>query len=612
MKVSLGRLWPLLLILLLGFALRVYQIDRLPFRGDEVFTLNKWVNQPILTTLNSPVVIDDPHPPLAYAIFNFWGILLGDSEFSLRILPTLINTLGIAAAYALGAFFFSPRHGVLMALFWAVHPFQIWHAQDARNYALWSAFSALALWFALVALKKQRPIWWTAYIAVAAIAAYLYYLELLMIAALNLYVLVAYRRDLSRLRAWVGAQITLTFLLGLWFIQGRLFAGGSYPGTTIDFDPGALLVLFLPALNFGRTLSPDLMRWLWVPLLVIFSLGFYRLWRSHKPIALFVALVVFVPMCVLSLVSLRLNVFAPRYILGVVPAFMLVFAFLSFDLMRRSAAAFFVVPAFVLFLSLYSLGNYHFSNDYAKSPDWRSLSSYLHARVEADDVVVQTAADEAFTHYYTNRTPIERLPANPQQPASEIEAVLEQNRDQYRSIWLVANPLDWPNADIGRQWLLDHMQPVRQSRIADLPAEQFMPWQPTIDPTTDEVARFDSALVLLTVEPQMPIEPDGSLYVWVYWQTGQQTETPIKTFLHLTALNDPQPLAQADQHPHEGRLDSTSWPEALLFREVYRIPAGELERGSYALRIGVYEAETGIRLNAAQGDSVLVTTVDLP
>ena len=131
----------LVIIILIGFVLRLYRLDAVAFRGDEAFSVQYWAGQPLATTFSEIATIE-PHPPLTYVLFRIWGLLVGtEHEFSLRLIGVLPNLLGIAAMYALGLHLTGDRRvGLLAAAFWAIHPFQIWHAQDFRNYALWRGF----------------------------------------------------------------------------------------------------------------------------------------------------------------------------------------------------------------------------------------------------------------------------------------------------------------------------------------------------------------------------------------------------------------------------------------------------------------------------------------
>src|SRR5215204_5959790 len=140
----------LVTIIVIGFALRLYRLDTVALRGDEAFSAQYWAGEPLATTFSSIATIE-PHPPLTYILFRAWGLLVGiQHEFSLRLLGVLPNTIGIAAMYALGTQFSRDRRvGLLSAALWAIHPLQIWHAQDFRNYAMWAGLSVVTLWSAL-------------------------------------------------------------------------------------------------------------------------------------------------------------------------------------------------------------------------------------------------------------------------------------------------------------------------------------------------------------------------------------------------------------------------------------------------------------------------------
>ena len=171
---------------LLGFALRFYQLNRVPLRGDEAFTVLHWMREPLASTLAN-IATKDPQAPLSYVLYRAWGFIMGTGENVARILPALLNVLGIPVMYALGHRLRGWQLGLLAALLWSINAFQIWHAQDARNYAIWAMLSPLAVWLALRALDRQRRIDWLLYVIAAALAGYIYYLELFVVAALNFY-----------------------------------------------------------------------------------------------------------------------------------------------------------------------------------------------------------------------------------------------------------------------------------------------------------------------------------------------------------------------------------------------------------------------------------------
>jgi 4-amino-4-deoxy-L-arabinose transferase-like glycosyltransferase len=624
MKQSITSLAVVIFLTTAGFALRLYKIDTVSFRGDEAFTAMNWVEKPLAETLNSEIVLKDPQPPLAFALFRVWGLTFGVSEFSLRLLPALMNVIGVPVLYALGQRIGGRHVGTLAALLWAIHPLEIWHAQDARMYAGWATASAAGIWLALRALEKQRRVDWALYIVVAAAAAYLYYLELFTLLVLNVFVIFTYWGNWRLIWRWLTAQILIGLVLAPWFLQGRLLTGSGYGGTTFNFDPPRLLTWFLPSLTFGSTLPENLTALIWPLILFALLAGFIALWRQNRRAALLMGLLGAIPPLLLGLVSLRLNVFTPRYVLSSVLAYIMLFASLVTAVFRRgwygsvylSKAVSIMLLCGWLSISVYSLYNYFEVYDYAKAPDWRELTRYLHAHVAPDDIVIQAAADEAFTYYYANFTPFERLPANPYQSLSEIENVLETSRDQYRSLWLVANPpTGWVNAHSGQEWLDANMQIVRSIEIDALPARQYMDWRvrpDEIEPTPLGV--YENIAELVGAKILTPSEANNDLIVWLYWRPLHTTENPLKIFVHLTGNTNPAtgtPLwTQDDQFPQDGRTSSQTW--SGIFRDVYTLPLTGVPQGEYTLLVGLYDPQTGKRILLEDGtDHVVIGTLNI-
>lgn len=611
-------------LMLIGFALRIYHIDTVSFRGDEAFTVLNWVSQPLSVTLQSDIPLRDPQPPLAFAIFRLWALTFGSSEFSMRVLPALFSMLGIPAVYALGKRIRNRNLGLLAALFFTLHPFLIYHAQDAKAYAIWASFSAISVWLALRALDKNRRLDWLLYIAVAAITAYLYYLELFSLLALNVFVLIAYRR---RWRPWLLSQGAIALLLAPWYLQPRLFLSSGYGGTAAGFSLDAILTRLLPTLIAGPTLVPGPAlpaQWPTSLALVILLLTLLAiaatilLSRRFAPLLVLLAIVPFVA---LSLASLRLNVFAPRYILSTVPIFALMFASLILAVWLNIAGMRRALPVLLcgLFVAvqLVGLGNYYANPVFAKAPDWRGLTDYLFQAVEADDLVVQTAADEAFTLYYGRHSDFERLPANPDQSQAEINNRLARAADNYSSIWLVAQPHEsWPNASAPQDWLDQNMQLIRESQLGTLPIRQYMPW--TTDIPAQSLANFEGIVDFVAMEVSPATDPDGRLTILTYWQPESQSDRPLKIFVHLMGeVNNPASgtalWSQDDQFPQDDRLNTSTWSTGTVFRDVYHLPISDLPAGDYNLVVGLYDPENGQRLLTDAGmDNYIVRTVTLP
>lgn len=589
-------------ITLLGFALRVSNINRVALRGDEAFTLIHWVREPIEVTLFGEVAVRDPQPPLAYLTYYLWGQIVGNGIETLRFLPALFNLIGTAALYALGTHFQGRRAGLIAAAIWALHPLEIWHAQDARNYALWGASTAVSLWLALRALKSARSLDWALYVFVAAVSAYLYYLELFVVAALNVYVLIVHIRQRRVLGRWLLSQIVLALLLAPWFLQERLLFGSGYGGTAGQFDLMQLITWFVPTLMFGETSFVNHNAVL--ALLLAFSLLVLLLirLRQQRTEGVLLMALVFVPLLGIAVASTRLNVFVPRYVMSVViPLVLLVVVYIESG--KRVVR---ILIGGLLVLGLVT-SYMDYAIDYTKAPDWHSLTTYLANVHRQPGAIINASADEAYTLYHQESDladELYRLPANPNQSEDEIVAALEQAMVEHESLWLVAEtPPDWENRGIVEMWLEGHMQRGLDTHVGGIRLEQYL--RPDVDVTalpSQPLAEFEGVVSLQAADFVPPPERHGVLFIQLIWLPESSTSAGLKSFIHVVGPINPDsgsPLwAQDDQLPLDGALSSTSWPVDVPFRDIYEIDVSGVSAGTYELRVGWYDEVSGQRLEA--------------
>lgn len=610
----------LLAILLLGFGLRLLDLYAAPIRGDEVFTIRYWMRQPLAITLTNNVM-DDPHPPLIIGMYRGWSLLLDGDERIARFLPALVNVMGIAGLYALGKRLGGRTMGLLAALFWAVHPFELWHAQDARSYGVWAAANVLTVWLGVRAASSTRWRDWALYVLAATAGAYIYYLELFTVAALSLWVLIAYWRRWAVVRRWVIANAAVGLLLAPWFLQPRLLTGSGYGGTTGGFNPGLLLTWFLPTLTFGETLAPNLVNLVWPLLLLVLVAAAVLWWRQDRRRALLPALLIVIPAALLALVSLKLNVFTPRYVLSTVAGMLLLVAFAVVWLWRRGALARLLgMIVAVGWFGLAGLSLSHYYSDYTKVPPWPQLVAYLEEEAQPADLIVQAAADEAFNYYLDELDePFDRkqLPANPGQSADEITALLDADLLTHARFWRVAQTFpDWPSYGIVEDWLDAHMQRVTDTTVAGLRAQQYRRWQVSPDELSAEpLATFADVARLRGVEIIRDNADRRALVVLLYWEALRQTDTPLTGSVQLIGPTNPAtgtPLWSQDDHaPQMGRAETTAWTEGDIYRDVYTLPLQDVPAGPYELVTRLYDPATGARLTVDGSDGFSLGSVDV-
>ena len=627
MALSRSDLVILILIILLGFGLRIHDLQAVPLRGDEAFSVQYWTRLP-LGEAWATVAPKDPHPPLAYALFNIWGRVIGETDtvFALRFLAVLGNMIGIPAIFALGWRLSRSRFvGILAALIWALHPFEIWHSQDYRNYAIWAGLSVTALWLGLRLLDQRSRHDWVLYAFVAASAAMIFYMEVLLTLALACVAFLTCRQRSNFLRRFLSLQLVIIVAVAMSFllVQAEPILSGTYAGNTQAFALEDYVLRFAPVLTFGETIpfNPQALGLVLMLVVVLFAIRI-RLVSARQ--FRFAALLILLPLLLLGAVSLFRNVFHPRYVLATVPAVILFLTLGSYHMagfLRPYLKVGQEILTLLLLLPWFVLAGVtldaHFNNPaFRKAPAWDEVGSFLNSRVTKDDLVINLASDAAFGYYFDGNLAEDiAFPLSPNQSADEISAVLESASEQRRSIYVVAhsNP-SWPNAGLVEMWLRDNMQAVLNTDFSGLEVGQFMPWI-VRDPPTTALARFDDVIELLEFAVSEQPLPTGQLLLRATWRALEPTTQPLKTFAHVYGEYNPDTgsilWTQDDQYPQQGRLDSTRWQRGEVFREIYYLPVAAIAEGSYKLHIGWYQPETDSRLLLDDGaDSHFLTTLE--
>ncbi len=612
---SLRQLLPLAFIILLGFFLRIHALEAVPLRGDEAFSAQYWSDMPLTRSL-AEIAPLDPHPPLTFALFRLWRQVLGgiESVFSLRLLSALGNTLGIAAMYGLAAAVIGSRGaGLIAALMWALHPYEIWHSQDYRNYALWACLSVSALWLGLRLLLRRRRVDWLAYGLAALAAAMIFYTELFNVAALGVAVTLLAGRDRAFILRFLSLQLLIALAVAVSFalLQARAGFVGAYGGNLEAFGASDYLTRFLPTLTFGEVI-PARFPAAWPALTLVYALAALLVWMRARRQFLALLPLIGLPMLLIGLASLGRDVFNPRYVLNAAPAFTLLLIAgacaaerlpKAFRVNRAALSLLVLSPWFAL--AAMSLQAYYNDPAFRKAPAWDELGEFLSGRVEAEDLVIQLSVDPAFAYYYDGSAPELALPASPRQKEREIVAALERLRGSYRSVFVAGSEqAGWANAGVVEGWMRDNLQALLRTRTGQLPIRQYAPWR-VERADKPEIARFGQIVALLGHEFFPEPLPTGELLLWIDWRPLARSDAALKSFVHVygavkTATGSAL-WTQADQFPQEGRLDAASWRPGEAFRDVYYLPASHLAPGDYQIHVGWYDAVTGERLALMDG-----------
>jgi hypothetical protein len=113
-----------------------------------------------------------------------------------------------------------------------------------------------------------------------------------------------------------------------------------------------------------------------------------------------------------------------------------------------------------------------------------------------------------------------------------------------------------------------------------------------------------------------PFKLGGQVYLTLYWQALDKIDDDYTVFTHLLD-SEGRLRAQKDNPPLHGLLPTSAWEAEEILQDRYIIPLdSDLPPGEYQLEIGMYQLETGQRLEVREGpnkggDRILLGPVEV-
>lgn len=388
----------LLAIMILGAVLRFYGLGFQSLSGDELASWSFSEGDTI-----SKLVGSDVQPPLYFLILDLARLILGDSEWALRLPSAIAGWLSIPAVYLLGRRLYSEREGLMAALFVAVIWSPIYYSQEARPLSvliLLSILTSYFWWNLMLGLRyrdeliKREAIW---YVVCAVLCAYVHYSGLLLV-VLQGVALAALTRGALRQVLLVYAPVFLAYLPWLPGMVYQLRHGDKVGEPTLQVLPYYFQSLF------GRSGLLAVVAWTLLAFLLL--RGWDDLRRRRKegvvlPGPLLAAWAVG-PFVVAYLVSLSsTNVLTAENLLVSLPAVYLLIARAVTRTFSGRAAGIFQGTVAVG-LAAACLAYLLFSMDYYTTPtkeQVREAGAYVVANGDQDTLVVRCDAGDRLDYY---------------------------------------------------------------------------------------------------------------------------------------------------------------------------------------------------------------------
>ncbi|MDX1663886.1 MAG: glycosyltransferase family 39 protein [Candidatus Promineifilaceae bacterium] len=471
-----SQIWIVLLLALLAFGLRVYNLDGPSLWLDEGLT-------PLRSGYSAPEIVSnritiqegtgqDTHPPLYFLLIHATRALFGTSDFAFRYPSVLAGILLIPLLYQFGRRLYSPAAGILAALLAALNPLQIWYAQEARMYTLvvlLGAIAAYLLWRAWQGAPLLRS--FLLFALFAGLAFLTHYTAAFLIAGLLpfwLWLLWAHdRRDLLLAGGLLAALVMVPLVPQL---LPRLFTGAETGYRYVS----PLVMLADVARGFSLGLTADASRLPMTILLTVLTLiavaGIVgpRPWPSGRRARLFLLAYLLATVAGLALVSLLKPMYlGVRHIMIGSPAYILLLALGLLALPRRAWVGPTLALGLIVVGSGLSLFNLYNDPAFARD-DVRALVRHIEKHADPGDLVLYNNPILLPLHeHYRQREAllVEALPVYPHPASDDTLRRLTQLAATHERIWFVADPPTDRSQDPQgrvRGWLDAHLLAVDQ------------------------------------------------------------------------------------------------------------------------------------------------------
>ncbi|GAB2772601.1 hypothetical protein GCM10027275_14400 [Rhabdobacter roseus] len=282
------RSWlPLLLILLLGTALRFYRLDTYSIFFDEKSTLvvsqgivleganqkdvftkstftpqDFWQPKALADYYEAMTRSDIGNSPFYYLLLHGWMELFGLSDFAARAFSVLFSIGIMVVMYLFARRFFGEKPALLSAALVAIEPFFIAYSHQARNYSLTFFLALLATYFFLQIIenendKKRNYLLYAGYILAVGLSLLSHFLAATVLLVHGLYALLYLRNVAGWVRMAVAGTLALSGLVwwmtlggGVWTLRTLAYQADLYRemAKTRPFDNpfGIILPATLP------------------------------------------------------------------------------------------------------------------------------------------------------------------------------------------------------------------------------------------------------------------------------------------------------------------------------------------------------------------------------
>jgi mannosyltransferase len=278
------------LVLLLGAALRIYNLGTESYWVDEIFTVVEG-QQSVKQILMSGRL---DQPPAYYLPFHVWIQTFGTTEVSTRFFSALIGVSSLALIYLIGERLFGKDVGLIGAFLMAISNFQIAYSQEARFYAFFQFATLLSFLSLIIALKSGKAVHFLLYVMASVVMLFSHTFGIFILIAQNLFIVMHLKKYKHLMISWLVCQILISFIFGC-YLYSILFGQSNIENSvasqvavaSTDFnleflDPLRTVYRFILPARLDRSWESVLVTYTLAGLFFVASTGIYVIRKGRK------------------------------------------------------------------------------------------------------------------------------------------------------------------------------------------------------------------------------------------------------------------------------------------------------------------------------------------
>lgn len=209
----------LCLILFTAAFLRLYYLSAPSFSSDDIKTIETIEKDSIGVIIEYAARVSQP--PLYCFILYYWSLIVGSSEFALRLPAAMFGIISVFALFKLACRIFDNKTALIGALLLAVNPEHCFFSYTLRQYTLTVLLALVSIELLLGALKERRTMLWIAFSICNVVLLFTHNTAILVVLTELFYIAIVFRRYKCGLQLFLSNAIICLSAIATFFLQKR-------------------------------------------------------------------------------------------------------------------------------------------------------------------------------------------------------------------------------------------------------------------------------------------------------------------------------------------------------------------------------------------------------